>query len=1267
MSSQRAPSTPPGALSAAAGTAVLAQSQPPPARAHVLTRVPLLTPEPVWWSASAPPSREGTPRWAPLAASSVSARASSSSASSSESGTAAAATRRHSSDGAREQWRVDVRGVDTQIDCTTMQAVGVVYLDVTHRKPRSTGTGSSIGEEGDDGDDGTTTTTTRWQLSRTFVQCYALDVDLHYRLRRARLPQLPKRRLFKMAADAHRRRKRAALLQSYFGELVQCAPAVASETWRDFLRYAPDLLSLRSPDKVGALHRVRAVRSRPVLAVLKAPVLAYYEGADARSAAAQLPARVADLRGAAVRLACAATAAATATSTATLGSSSSSAFAVHFANGHVWHLEAASARDAAAWVAALAAAAAADPLVAPRAPRTTGTFSPGRAPLLARPLTRSRHRSESDGGSVQPPLWELLAAPSPSASSSSASNSASAIAAPTPTGTGAVPAISVAEAPTPGATPCATPALEEGAGAGACAGACAGAGAGAGAAGSLAALFEAVQQEKAALDKDLRIYLSSLELEVQRAGRNRCGSAVAPQLIPIVQALLRAAPDELVARPALCRDTVLRIQEIGKHAITSRLLYSIAPLSRTLQALDAVAQSHAAQADKRRTLAFSAALLAGSQSPLHTPRAAFLHSTSTSSTSTSSISSTSTSSSDESASAVCSPPPPTPLRLGSRINGGIGGSGGGGRTSNSSSSLLTLQQRRAERKIVCRICEDEYPQSVLQEHTRYCVEARECDAQDAACDVRLVDMLKLLTLHRKRMVESRPDAYCAAHYSAVTRTVTQVVALRYGDAADATRCGALLDTLQHILADLSCDDLGLVTYGRRFLQIVEEKWATMREFMRLQAESQDDTKPINLWCLLTLAKAPQQQQQQQQQLSAGGGSTAVPHEEILNRGSAKRVTIDDFEVLKRISSGAYGKVYLARKKKTRDLYALKVQRKADMVRKNMVDNVIAERRVLSTIHNPFCVKLFYAFQNERHLYLVMEYCPGGDLATLLRNLECFDLDMARVYAADIVRSLEALHSMAYVHRDLKPDNILVNAKGHLLLTDFGLSSVGALEETRREPTTTATATNETTSTNDKPVRVVGTPDYLAPEMLLGTGHGPEVDWWALGIMLYEFLTGCPPFNDTSPEAIFGRILRRDIVWPDDMDADARDLIERLLTVDPAARLGHRGADEVKAHPFFAEIDWDTLLTQDRSDYFVPRLDSDTDTSYHEDHRQTNTGTGTGSDCSWNKTGVPQPAAAAAASGGATFSGFEFTNTSSLLETTLSLASEQDDAPVDGGS
>ena len=365
-------------------------------------------------------------------------------------------------------------------------------------------------------------------------------------------------------------------------------------------------------------------------------------------------------------------------------------------------------------------------------------------------------------------------------------------------------------------------------------------------------------------------------------------------------------------------------------------------------------------------------------------------------------------------------------------------------------------------------------------------------------------------------------------------------------------------------------------------------------------------------------------------------------------------------------------MYLARKKKTRDLYAVKIQNKSDLLRKNMVDSAIAERRILSNVRTPFVVTLYYAFQNERYLYLVMEYCPGGDVATLLHNLGAFELDMAQVYAAETVLSLESLHRMSYIHRDLKPDNLLINAKGHLLLTDFGLSSIGVLEEPNSASNSNSnsnsnspgpqssssyapTAVPRSSSPSPSPslgaeqqqqqrARIVGTPDYLAPEMLLGTGHGPEVDWWALGVMVYEFVAGVPPFNADTPEDIFDRILRRDIVWPPDMDAAARDLVDRLLTVDPAARLGHRGAAEVKAHPFFAGINWDTLLQESRDAIFVPQLDCPEDTSYHADHRQHRAGSSTDS--------PPLPAAT-------DFSGFEFTNTERLEERNLLLANSDD--------
>jgi len=213
-----------------------------------------------------------------------------------------------------------------------------------------------------------------------------------------------------------------------------------------------------------------------------------------------------------------------------------------------------------------------------------------------------------------------------------------------------------------------------------------------------------------------------------------------------------------------------------------------------------------------------------------------------------------------------------------------------------------------------------------------------------------------------------------------------------------------------------------------------------------------------------------------------------------------------------------------------------------------------------------------------------------------------------------------LHKLGVVHRDLKPDNMLIGTDGHMKLTDFGLSYIGLMDKKdeinvlssfprNREgdaysPTSTPRISSPPRMGKETPrsprarkYSVVGTPDYLAPEILLGTGHGKEVDWWALGIILFEFLWGCPPFNDETPEIIFNNVLTGRIPWPDvpeDMSSDAQDLISKLLERNPRNRLGANGAAEVKAHPFFKNVNWDTLLQQPAA--FVPTPKSNIDTS-----------------------------------------------------------------------
>jgi serine/threonine protein kinase len=326
-----------------------------------------------------------------------------------------------------------------------------------------------------------------------------------------------------------------------------------------------------------------------------------------------------------------------------------------------------------------------------------------------------------------------------------------------------------------------------------------------------------------------------------------------------------------------------------------------------------------------------------------------------------------------------------------------------------------------------------------------------------------------------------------------------------------------------------------------------------------------------------------------------------------------RTTIDDFEIIKPISRGAFGRVCLSRKRTTGDLFAIKVLRMADMIRKNAVESVQAERNILISARNPFVVRFFYSFTCRDNLYLVMEYLNGGDMYSMLRNLGCLEESMARVYVAELVLALEYLHSLGVVHRDLKPDNILIAHDGHIKLTDFGLSRVGLINSTDdlSGPAATATMLMEESEKNQclspklvhqRKIRqqrsAVGTPDYLAPEILLGTSHGPAADWWSTGVILFEFLTGIPPFNAEYPQIIFDNILNRHIPWPAIpayMSYEAQDLIDRLLTEDPNERLGAKGAAEVKAHPFFKDINWDTLARQKAA--FIPSPDNAHDTSY----------------------------------------------------------------------
>lgn len=313
-------------------------------------------------------------------------------------------------------------------------------------------------------------------------------------------------------------------------------------------------------------------------------------------------------------------------------------------------------------------------------------------------------------------------------------------------------------------------------------------------------------------------------------------------------------------------------------------------------------------------------------------------------------------------------------------------------------------------------------------------------------------------------------------------------------------------------------------------------------------------------------------------------------------------TEGDYETIKLISHGAYGLVYLVRHKETRQRYAMKKIAKHRLALRNQVDQVFAERDIMSFSDNPFVVSMFCSFETKRHLCMVMEYVEGGDCATLLKNGP-LSVELAKFYFSEILLAVDYLHNYGIIHRDLKTENILITKDGHIKLTDFGLSKIGLMSHTTS--ILECYQDKETRQFND--MQVFGTPYYIAPEVILRQGYGKPVDYWSMGIILYEFLVGCVPFMSDTPEGLFDHVIHDNIEWPTDEDwplpNEAKDLITNLLERNPKERLGTGGSIEVKSHPFLNDVCWEDLLRQKAG--FVPQLENEEDTSYFDTRQDRN--------------------------------------------------------------
>ncbi|QID79625.1 serine/threonine-protein kinase dbf2 [Saccharomyces pastorianus] len=332
----------------------------------------------------------------------------------------------------------------------------------------------------------------------------------------------------------------------------------------------------------------------------------------------------------------------------------------------------------------------------------------------------------------------------------------------------------------------------------------------------------------------------------------------------------------------------------------------------------------------------------------------------------------------------------------------------------------------------------------------------------------------------------------------------------------------------------------------------------------------------------------------------------------------------DFEMITQVGQGGYGQVYLARKKDTKEVCALKILNKKLLFKLNETKHVLTERDILTTTRSEWLVKLLYAFQDLQSLYLAMEFVPGGDFRTLLINTRCLKSGHARFYISEMFCAVNALHDLGYTHRDLKPENFLIDAKGHIKLTDFGLAA-GTISNERIEsmkirlekikdlefPAFTEKSIEDRrkmyNQLREKEINyansMVGSPDYMALEVLEGKKYDFTVDYWSLGCMLFESLVGYTPFSGSSTNETYDNLRRWKQTLRRPRQSDGRaafsdrtwDLITRLIA-DPINRL--RSFEHVKRMSYFADINFSTLRSMIPP--FTPQLDSETDAGYFDD-------------------------------------------------------------------
>ncbi|EJD76759.1 AGC/AKT protein kinase, variant [Loa loa] len=350
-----------------------------------------------------------------------------------------------------------------------------------------------------------------------------------------------------------------------------------------------------------------------------------------------------------------------------------------------------------------------------------------------------------------------------------------------------------------------------------------------------------------------------------------------------------------------------------------------------------------------------------------------------------------------------------------------------------------------------------------------------------------------------------------------------------------------------------------------------------------ESESEMDTEMVEESNILSEVNRQTRTTHEQLKISINSGERDIMSmADAAEAARRDKISLEDFEFLKVLGKGTFGKVILCKEQRTRKLYAIKILKKEVIIQKDEVAHTLTENRVLQRCKHPFLTQLKYSFQTPFHLCFVMEFANGGELFFHLQQNRIFSETRTQFYGAEIILALGYLHEQCIVYRDMKLENLLLDKDGHIKIADFGLCK-------------------EDISFGDRTRTFCGTPEYLAPEVLEDNDYGRAVDWWGVGVVMYEMMCGRLPFYSKDHEKLFELILTGTIRFPSKLTVPARALLTGLLVKDPNQRLGGgpEDAQEIMQHEFFNDIDWEKLYQKEIAPPFRPNVQSDTDTCYFD--------------------------------------------------------------------